>query len=267
MSFQMFRVAVTGACGKVGREMVKAVVAAPDLELVGAVDKLYVGEDIGELLGIGRQRVSITDSLDEVLNKNPDVIIDFTNAQAAFQCISAAVTRGVSVVSGSTGFSRRDMEQIHVLCEQTQTGAVIAPNFALGAVLMFRLCKEAAKWFEQAEIIEMHNNRKLDVPSGTALRTAAVIQDEWDAKGKSKENILLDTNPARGLREQGPAIHSVRLPGLVAHQEVIFGGLGQSLTIRHDSYTRESFVPGVMLAVRKVRSLKGVVFGLENLIF
>lgn len=258
---------MTGACGKVGREMVKAVVDAPDLKLVGAVDRLYVGEDIGDLIGIGRQRVSITDSLEEVLDKNPDVIIDFTNAQAAFQYITAAVTQGVSVVSGTTGFSRKEMEQVHLLCEQSQTGAVIAPNFALGAVLMFRLCKEAAKWFDQAEIIEMHNDRKLDAPSGTALRTAALIEEEWEARGKSKEDPVLDFNPARGLREKGPAIHSVRLRGLVAHQEVIFGGLGQSLIIRHDSYTRESFVPGVMLAVRKVRTLKGVVFGLENLIF
>lgn len=262
------RVAVTGACGKVGREMVKAVVNAPDLELIGAVDKLNLGKDIGEVIGLGKQQVMITESFEEVLLKNPDVIIDFTNAAAAFQHITTAVSHGVAVVSGTTGFSNRELEEIHRLCEQGQIGAVIAPNFALGAVLMFRLSQEVAKWFDQAEIIELHNDRKLDAPSGTALRTASLIKDQWKNKERAVENCSNVSHvAARGDQAQGLSIHSVRLPGLVAHQEVIFGGFGQTLTIRHDSFSRESFVPGVMLAVRKVKSLKGVVFGLENLIF
>ncbi|NLL17436.1 MAG: 4-hydroxy-tetrahydrodipicolinate reductase [Clostridia bacterium] len=261
------KVVVTGACGKVGREMVKAVVDAPDMELVGAVDRLRLREDIGEVLGLGKQQVLVTDSLEEVLVRKPDVIIDFTNARAAFQHITTAVKHGVSVVSGSTGLSNQELEQIYMLCEKNQIGAVIAPNFALGAVLMFRLSQEVAKWFDQAEIIELHNDRKLDAPSGTALRTASLIQEQWKNIDRSEDSLNTSNVAARGDQAHGLSIHSVRLPGLVAHQEVIFGGFGQTLTIRHDSFTRESFVPGVMLSVRKVKSLKGVVFGLENLIF
>lgn len=267
METNLLKVAVTGACGKVGREMVKAVVNAPDLHLVGAVDLVHQGEDIGELVGVGKQQVTVTGSIQEVFSKDPDVIIDFTNADAAFQLISAAVVQGISVVSGSTGFSSQQLEKIHGLCERTKTGAVIAPNFALGAVLMMRLCKEVAKWFQDAEIIELHNPHKLDAPSGTALRTADLIQEQWEVNGINKEFPINTEQAARGDQTHGLPIHSVRLPGVVAHQEVIFGALGQTLTIRHDSYTRESFVPGVMMAVRKVKTLKGVVFGLENIIF
>lgn len=267
MELNTLKIAVTGACGKVGREMVKAVVNAPDLELVGAVDVFRQGEDIGELVGIGKQRVPVTGSLAKVMEKCPDVVIDFTNARAGFQHITAAIAQGISVVSGSTGFSAKEIERVHLLCEETQTGAVVAPNFALGAVLMFRLSQEAAKWFQDAEIIELHNPLKQDAPSGTALRTAEIIREQWQLKGFPKKTRELPDQLARGDQEQGMPIHSVRLPGVVAHQEVIFGALGQTLTIRHDSYSRESFVPGVMLAVRRVKSLKGVVFGLENLIF
>lgn len=266
MESKTLKIAVTGACGKVGQEMIRAVLNSSDLDLVGAVDVLHLGEDIGELVGMGTQGVQITAALDEIMYRRPDVIIDFTNARAAFQHITAAVTQGVSIVSGSTGFSSQEIEQISLLCEQNQTGVVIAPNFALGAVLMFRLSQEVAKWFVEAEIIEQHNPYKLDAPSGTALRTAELIQEQWKLKNFEKKTNTSMSMPARGDQEHGLAIHSIRLPGVVAHQEVIFGALGQTLTIRHDSYSRDSFVPGVMLAVQKVKSLKGMVFGLENLI-
>jgi len=264
---KLLKVAVSGACGKVGREMVKAVVHAPDLHLVGALDLVHQGKDIGQVIGLEPQFVSVTGSLEEILRPNPDVIIDFTNAQAAFQLITRAVTRGVSVVSGTTGLSPQQVEEIRRLCEQHRVGTVIAPNFALGAVLMMRMCQEVAKWFPDAEIIELHHAGKLDAPSGTALRTAELIRAQWEAQGMSRVSPARPEQAARGDQNRGLSIHSVRLPGLVAHQEVIFGGLGQTLTIRHDSYSRESFVPGVLIAVRKVKELTGLVFGLDSLIF
>ncbi|HHW06235.1 MAG TPA: 4-hydroxy-tetrahydrodipicolinate reductase [Clostridia bacterium] len=267
MENKLLKVAVSGACGKVGREMVRAVVNAPDLHLVGAMDLVHQGKDIGQVIGLGPQFVTVTGSLEEVFSQEPDVIIDFTNAKAAFALITAAVARGIAVVSGTTGLSPQQLEEIRRLCDQHRVGAVLAPNFALGAVLMMKLSQEVAKWFPDAEIIELHNPHKLDAPSGTALRTADLIRAQWEAHGMEKAASAGTEHPARGDRTRGLPIHSVRLPGVVAHQEVIFGGLGQTLIIRHDSYTRESFVPGVMLAVRKVKELKGVVYGLENLIF
>ena len=221
MSDAPIRVAVAGAAGKMGQAVCEAVSGAPDMELSGQADPA---------LG-----TSLTDVL-----PHADVVVDFTRPDTALENALQCVRAGVHVVIGTTGF---DLEPLRA---EQGANVFVAPNFAIGAVLMMRFSAEAARHFPKAEIIELHHDRKLDAPSGTAARTASLMAPEMD-----------DEVP----------IHSVRLPGLVAHQEVIFGGLGETLTIRHDSLSRESFMPGVLLAVRKVGGISASpLVGLEHLL-
>ncbi len=262
-----YRVVVTGACGKVGRVVTQAIVKSPELMLVGAVDIVHLGVDIGDVLEIGKKGILVSPNLEKVIkDTSPDVLVDFTNAKAGGEHIKTALKYGVAVVSGTTGFFREQIKEIARMARKLKIGAVIAPNFALGAILMMRFAQEAARWFSKAEIIELHHQEKLDVPSGTALRTARLICQEWEARAVLPKSREKKEERARGHQDLEVPVHSVRLPGLIAHQEVIFGLEGQILTIRHDSFSRESFVPGVMLAIRRVKSLNEAVFGLENLL-
>lgn len=246
------RVAVAGASGRVGREVVAALLQEPDLQLVGALGRRSAGRDVGEVVGAGRLGIPVDRDVHQLLQRTPvDVLVDFTEAQAALAHAFACVDAGVHLVVGTTGLSRSELEDLETRCRQRGVGAVVSPNFAIGALLMMRLAAMVAPYMPRCEIIELHHDQKLDAPSGTALRTAALIAR---ARGQTQG--------------EGPAvpIHSVRLPGLVAHQEVIFGLEGQTLTIRHDSTSRRSFVPGVLLAVRRVTQLRGV-HSLEELLF
>ncbi len=217
----MIRVAVAGAAGRMGEAVCEAVGAADDMELTGRADPA-LGTDLAGVLG------------------DADVVVDFTRPDTALENALACVRAGVHVVIGTTGFDPEPLRR------ESGANVFIAPNFAIGAVLMMRFAAEAARHFQSAEIIELHHERKLDAPSGTAARTADLMRPHMGAD---------------------VPIHSVRLPGLVAHQEVLFGGLGETLTIRHDSLSRESFMPGVLLAVRRVGSLeKSPLVGLEHLL-
>jgi 4-hydroxy-tetrahydrodipicolinate reductase len=225
----MIRVAVAGAAGRMGEAVCAAVEAAEDMELAGRADPV---------LGT---------TLEEVL-PGVEVVVDFTRPDTALGNALACVRAGVHVVIGTTGFDPAPLRQAHSPAGRPRANVLIAPNFAIGAVLMMRFAAEAAKHMRKAEIIELHHDMKLDAPSGTAARTAQLMA------------------AASGGPE--PAIHSVRLPGLVAHQEVILGDVGQTLSIRHDTISRESFMPGVLLAVRRVPTLEtSPVIGLENLLF
>ncbi len=233
----MIKVAVAGAAGRMGQTVCDAVLGAEDMELVGRADPL-LGTTLEDVLGdaVGDGPVA------------PQVVVDFTQPDTALPNALACVRAGVHVVIGTTGFDPAPLEQVAAAEGRTPGNVLIAPNFAIGAVLMMRFAEQAARYMEKAEIIELHHDRKLDAPSGTAARTARLMAA---ASGK----------PA-------PPIHSVRLPGLVANQEVILGDLGQTLTIRHDTISRESFMPGVLLAVRRVGTLeRSPVVGLENLLF
>ncbi len=236
------RVAVSGSEGQMGTTVCRAVSAAADMELVAAVDPVYSGAHDAPAPAF----TSLDSALDAV---SADVVVDFTRAEAARANIATCLRRKVAIVVGTTGFQQQDMDEIVSLSQASGTPVLIAPNFALGAVLMMQFAQQAAAHFDACEIVELHHDRKLDAPSGTAKRTGEQIEDAWRQRGCDKS----------------VPIHSVRLPGLVAHQEVIFGSPGQTLTIRHDSLARESFMPGVLLAVRRVRQLQGVVVGLENL--
>ncbi len=261
----VIRVLVVGAAGRMGRELVRAVCAEKDLELVGAVDRSGAGRDATSLAGAQGASVSIMDSLAEAIAQtSPEVVVDFTVPDAVMGNARAALRAGVATVIGTTGLTKENLEELARLCEERKTPALVAPNFAIGAVLMMQFAAQAARHFDSAEIIELHHAGKRDAPSGTALRTAQLMLGAQGSKLAGAQSS--NGRTARGQAEGEIHIHSVRLPGLLAHQEVILGGLGQTLTIRHDSTSRESFMPGVLLAIRKVRHLRGLTVGLERIL-
>lgn len=262
----MIKVIVCGACGKMGRSVLHAVYHDEALELVGAID-LHAGADVGDLIGTKKTGILVTDRLEELLERaKPDVMVDFTRPDVVFGNACKALKHGVRPVIGTTGLSDENKAELHRLAVENKTGAFIAPNFAIGAVLMMEMAQKAAKYMPHVEIIELHHDQKLDAPSGTALRTAELISGVRESMKQGHPDEVEKLKGARGGAFDGIPIHSVRLPGYVAHQEVIFGGLGQTLTIRHDSISRDSFMPGVVIACKKVLSCQGLVCGLENIL-
>lgn len=241
------KVAVLGAKGRMGAEACKAVIAAADLELVSHID--------------------LGDSLDLLVSSGAQVVVDFTHPDAVMGNLEFAIKHGINVVVGTTGFDVAKLSQIKGwLASQPGVGALIAPNFGLGAVLMMQFAAQASKYFESVEIIELHHPNKVDAPSGTASRTAEMITEARRSVNKEAMPDATATSlaGARGALVGEVPVHSVRLRGLVAHQEVILGDLGETLTIRHDSIDRTGFMPGVLLGVRKVVSHPGLTFGLEH---
>lgn len=262
----MIRVLVNGACGRMGQAVLAAVLDDEELELVGAVD-VRGGTDVGELLGRGANGILVeTDLIAALEGKKPEVMVDFTRPDVVFDNVMTALRHKVSPVVGTTGLSDDAKAKISEEADKQGTPAFIAPNFAIGAVLMMLMARQAAKYMPEVEIIELHHDKKLDAPSGTAVQTAAMIAEVRKAHGQGHPEETEKLEGARGADYEGMHIHSVRLPGYVAHQEVIFGGLGQTLTIRHDSMNRESFMPGVVLACKRVRVLSGLTVGLDKLL-
>jgi 4-hydroxy-tetrahydrodipicolinate reductase len=262
------RVAVCGAAGRMGREVVRAVFEAEGLLLVAAIDKFGAGQDAGDFAGCGATGILLEEDLEAaLLSGKPDVMVDFTLPDSVLQNLRVALRLGVSPVVGTTGLSAVDLLEIDNTAKEREIGAFVAPNFAIGAVLMMEFAAQAAKYMPDVEIIEMHHEKKLDSPSGTALLTAKKIAEaRTESPAPLPKETVEKVSGARGATLNDIPIHSVRLPGYVAHQEVIFGGLGQTLTLRHDSLDRRSFMPGVTLAVRKVRTLTGLTVGLEKLL-
>ena len=252
-----------------GREVLKTVLQTEDTELCAAVDIQGAGQDVGLLIGSEQVGINIATNLKEALTiSGAEVLVDFTGPRSVLNNVKTALEVGARPVVGTTGLSREDIEAIAALAGQKRVGCIIAPNFAIGALLMIKFASEAAKYFPNVEIIEKHHDQKLDAPSGTAIKTAeAVIEHRGDyEQGLALEEEKIPCSRG-GKMPGGIRIHSVRLPGFVAQQEVIFGGAGQTLTIKHDSISRDSFMPGVITAIRAVMRLEGVVYGLENLIF
>ncbi|NMA92192.1 MAG: 4-hydroxy-tetrahydrodipicolinate reductase [Firmicutes bacterium] len=260
------KVAVNGAAGKMGRHVISAIAGCRDLELTGAVDLVEVGVDAGKLAGREPLGVTVTANLAELLQQGEtDVLVDFTTPMAIMKNIELALSQRVTPVVGTTGISEKDLDRIQSWVSRYKTGAIIAPNFALGAILMMKLAQVCARFFPQVEIIELHHNGKIDAPSGTAIKTAQLIaaaRREQPPRPESLEKIP----GTRGGNLEGIQIHSVRLPGLIAHQQVIFGGEGQTLTIKQDSLSRLSFMPGVLEAIRRAPTVKELVYGMENLL-
>ena len=241
------KVAVLGAKGRMGAETVAAIESASDLTLSSALD--------------------LGDSLDQLIKTGTEVIVDFTHPDSVMKNLEFAITNGIHVVVGTTGFDDKKLSELkNLLSKNTKVGALIAPNFGLGAVLMMQFSQKAAQYFERVEIIELHHANKVDAPSGTAIRTAELITD---ARKQSKKGAMPDASKtiipgARGAKVGDVPIHSVRSHGYVAHQEVIFGDAGETLSIRHDSINRAGFMPGVLIGVRNVAKHPGLTVGLEN---
>jgi 4-hydroxy-tetrahydrodipicolinate reductase len=243
----MIKVAVLGARGRMGAEVVAAVEAASDCQLVAALD--------------------LGDSLDQLISSGAQVVVDFTTPDSVMANLEFLIAHKIHAVVGTTGFDDARMAKLNSLsAAHPEVGILIAPNFAIGAVLMMEFATKAAKYFESAEIIELHHPNKVDAPSGTAARTADLISKARKTAGLAAmpDATTTSLDGARGALVGDVPVHSVRLRGLIAHQEVLFGGLGETLSIRHDSLDRAGFMPGVLLGVRSVISRPGVTFGLEH---
>ncbi|OGI20486.1 MAG: 4-hydroxy-tetrahydrodipicolinate reductase [Candidatus Melainabacteria bacterium RIFCSPHIGHO2_02_FULL_34_12] len=265
------KVLVCGAAGKMGQSVVRAVDAEAGFKLIGAVDRSgnpNIGKDIGIICGINEIGVKLTSDLKEALSKlQPDVMVDFTMPEIVIVNAQMALKAGVRAVIGTTGMTKDDISELSKISKQNATGTIVAPNFAIGAVLMMKFAKEASKYFAHGEIIEFHHDKKLDAPSGTSIKSAELMAEARKVFGRDSVKGKETIKGARGAAGDGNIhIHSVRLPGLLAHQEIILAALGQTLTIRHDSYDRTSFMPGVLMAIKKVMELDHLVYGLENII-
>ncbi len=241
------KVGVLGARGRMGSETVRAVKAAADTEVVAEVDQ--------------------GDALEELVSAGAQVVVDFTHPESVLENIKFCVDSGIHVVVGTSGLGQPELDEVRSrLADRPEVGVLVAPNFAIGAVLSMRFAEMAARFFESAEIVELHHPKKADAPSGTASRTAEVVERARAEAGlpAAPDATTKELAGARGADVGGVRVHSVRLSGLVAHQEVLFGTEGETLTIRHDSYDRTSFMPGVLLAVRSVASRPGLTIGLDE---
>ena len=261
------RVAVIGAGGRMGKEVVKLVLEDQELELVAAVDRSAGEVDVASLVGLPLSGVMVTSDIEFAFaEQKPDVMVDFTTPESAYMNTLIAIKHGVRPVIGTTGFTPEEIKELDKLCKEKEIGGLIAPNFSIGAILMMKFAAQASKYFPHLEIIEYHGDQKLDAPSGTAIKTAEMIVENRNElrQGNPQEKETIEG--ARGGYYNGFRIHSVRLPGIFAQQEVILAGFGQSLKIRHDSYERAAYMPGVKVGIQKVMEYTGLVYGFEQFI-
>ncbi|PFK47404.1 4-hydroxy-tetrahydrodipicolinate reductase [Bacillus cereus] len=261
------KVIIAGPRGRMGHEAVLLMERTPHFQLVAAVDYKHGGEKISNLPGMPALDTPIYADLHTCLNEvEADVLLDLTTPEIGKKHVTLAVEHGLRSVIGTTGFTEEELQHLTDTAKEKQVGTIIAPNFAIGAVLMMKFSQMAAKYFQDVEVIELHHDQKLDAPSGTAVKTVDLIRQNRQPKQQGHPNETEQLKGARGANVDGIHIHSVRLPGLIAHQEVLFGGDGQMLTVRHDSFNRASFMSGVKLSIETVMNLDHLVYGLENII-
>ncbi len=261
------KVIVAGPRGKMGSEALRMIEKQDDLELVACLDHKYEGKSIYEFEDLPKFDAKIYTDIERCFqSEDADVLVDLTTPEFGYIHTKTAIQYGVRPVVGTTGFTEEQLQELTDLSEEKGIGVIIAPNFALGAVLMMQFAKWAAKYFPDVEIIEKHHDNKLDAPSGTAIKTASLIKEVRETKTQGHPDEKETIAGARGADVDGMKIHSMRLPGLVAHQEVVFGSSGENLTIKHDSFHRESFMTGVKLAIDNVMKLDLLVYGLENIL-
>ena len=273
-------VVVAGALGRMGAEVVKTVVQAPDCSLVGAIDTTpgKEGADVGLELGLGELEVAISSDFEgslcaasqAVRHAGPGggaVLVDFTHPSVVYEHVRGAIAYGVHPVIGTTGLRPEQLADLAAFAVKAGIGGAVVPNFSVGMVLLQQAAAAAARFYDFAELTELHHNRKADAPSGTCLKTAELMEElgkRFNPPQVEEQETLAGCRG--GLRESGLRLHSVRLPGLVAHQEVLFGAPGETYTLRHDTIERSAYMPGVLLTVRRVRALEGLVYGLERLL-
>jgi len=260
------RVLVSGAGGRMGRTVVDAVLGADDMELVGGVDPAYPGTLLTELVPGAPELVIGGEVAEAVEECEPDVMVDFTRPEAVMDNLRAALPAGVACVVGTTGFSPEAIDEVRALCDEWETPSIIAPNFSVGATLMMMFAEQAAEVMDYATIIERHHENKLDAPSGTARMTAERMAAARGAAFESPETAHFAMAGVRGGDYEGIQVFSVRMQGVVANQEVVFGGLGETLKIEHVTAGRECYMPGVLMAIRRVRDSDGLVYGLQTLL-
>ena len=272
-------VLVSGALGRMGREVVNSVLNSTDCELVAAIDinKKNNGENISQLLNLKSSEVFVSNDLEGSLcsisqdfrnQEIKPVLVDFTHPDSVFDNTRSAIAYGISPIIGTTGLSPSQINDLSIFAQKAEVGCAIIPNFSVGMVLLQQAASVAAKFYDNIELIEMHHNQKADSPSGTCIKTAEMIEEypKQYNEGLVKESESLK-GVRGGVRDSGLNIHSIRLPGLLAHQVVIMGSPGETYTIRHDTIDRKAYMPGVLQAVRKIGGFKTLVYGLERLIF
>ncbi|MGJ9456798.1 4-hydroxy-tetrahydrodipicolinate reductase [Oceanobacillus sp. CF4.6] len=258
---------LAGPRGRMGSEAVNMVLNEHDFKLVACIDRKHDGEQLTDIEGLPDKNVPIFKEIEECFQQvKADVFIDLTIPEVGYYHTKTAMENNIRPVVGTTGFTDEQIVELSHLAKTNKTGCIIAPNFAVGAVLMMKFSEMAAKYFSDVEIIEKHHDRKLDAPSGTAKKTAELIMNTREAKKQGHPDETETIQGARGAELDGMRIHSVRLPGLVAHQEVLFGSSGQTLSIKHDSLNRESFMEGIKLSVYKVMEMDELTYGLENIL-
>lgn len=272
-------VLVSGALGKMGSEVVNSVLNSSDCELVAAIDinKKNNGENISQLLNLKSSEVFVSNDLEgslcsisqEYRNQNiKPVLVDFTHPESVFDNTRSAIAYGISPIIGTTGLSPSQINDLSIFALKAEVGCAIIPNFSVGMVLLQQAASVAAKFYDNIELIEMHHNQKADSPSGTCIKTAEMIEEY---PKKYNEELVKESESLKGVRggvrDSGLNIHSIRLPGLLAHQVVIMGSPGETYTIKHDTIDRKAYMPGVLQAIRKIGNFKSLVYGLERLIF
>ena len=272
-------VLVSGALGKMGSEVVNTVLNSPDCELVAAIDinKQNNGKNISQLLNLKSSEVFVSNDLEGSLcsisqdyrNQNiKPVLVDFTHPDSVFDNTRSAIAYGISPIIGTTGLSSSQINDLSIFAQKAEVGCAIIPNFSVGMVLLQQAASVAAKFYDNIELIEMHHNHKADSPRGTCIKTAEMIEEYPKQYNQPLVNESESLKGVRGgVRESGLNIHSIRLPGLLAHQVVIMGSPGETYTIRHDTIDRKAYMPGVLQTIRKIGSFKSLVYGLERLIF
>ena len=272
-------VLVSGALGRMGSEVVNSVLNSSDCELVAAIDtnKKNNGENISQLLNLKKSEVIVSNDLEGSLcsisqdyrnEKIKPVLVDFTHPDSVYENTRSAIAYGISPVVGTTGLTPSQINDLAIFAQKANIGCAIIPNFSVGMVLLQQAASVAAKFYDNIELIEMHHNQKADSPSGTCIKTAEMIEEY---PKKYNQSLVKESESLKGVRggvrDSGLNIHSIRLPGLLAHQVVIMGSPGETYTIRHDTIDRKAYMPGVLQAIRKIGNFKSLVYGLEKLIF
>jgi 4-hydroxy-tetrahydrodipicolinate reductase len=262
----LIRVGVLGALGRMGRLVCRAVVEDPELHLVAAIDRTRDGDRVGPIIGMSGVDVVVSAQIETLLQAETEVAVDFTRPGEVMNNVRWAIDHAMDIVVGTSGIGSGELDDIKkwIDAEAGDTNVIVAPNFSVGAVVAQRFAEEAARFFPAAEIVELHHDQKVDAPSGTAATTAERIAAARHEAWSGPDGELI--SGVRGGDVDGVRVHSVRLPGLVAHQEVIFGALGQTLTIRHDALDRSCYLPGVLLAIKRIAELPGLTIGLEPLL-
>ncbi|MBM7647974.1 4-hydroxy-tetrahydrodipicolinate reductase [Bacillus ectoiniformans] len=261
------KIIIAGARGRMGAEAVKMVQETESFQLVAVLDHKHEGKLLSEIEGFSGADVPIFTDMNKCFTEiEADVLIDLTTPETGYIHTKTALEHHIRPVVGTTGFTDSQLEELKQLAEEKGLGCIIAPNFAIGAVLMMKFSEMAAKYFQDIEIIELHHDKKLDAPSGTAVKTAQMMAEVRETKTQGHPDEKETIQGARGADFDGMRIHSVRLPGLIAHQQVLFGEDGQTLTIRHDSYNRASFMSGVKMCVETVMKTDTLIYGMEHII-